>query len=125
MTPGSNLLASALAVIQPQPVEFFKALGTATNAQYRTIVTYAEPRTLWGSFQPMSSARVMQLGLAATKSYFAFYASEDFASASREGPSDVFVYGGRRYEAVYVDGWIKQDGWDSVVCVDVGPANGD
>lgn len=124
MTPGSNLLAAALTAITPQAVEFHKALGTTRNSQHRVVVTYAQPREVWGSFQPMSSSRVMQMGLAANKSYSVFYASEDFVGPSRDGPADVLVFNNRRHETVYVDGWIAQDGWDGAICVDVGPASG-
>lgn len=121
MTPGSNLLAEALDMIEPQPVEFFRATGRTVNAAGRETVTYEPARTLWGSFQPVSAFRVSQMGLDATKEHSIFYASEAFASASREGPSDKLVYNGRQWDALLPNSWLAQDGWESVVCVDVGP----
>lgn len=125
MIPGANLLASALTVIRPQAVQFYKATGRTRNAQGRETVVYAEVRTLYGSFQPLSAARVAQMGLDAGKDYATFYAQTPFASASRQGPADALEFNGRRYEVQDVTSWFAQDGWDGVVAVDIGPiANG-
>lgn len=122
MTPGSNLLIQALRMIQPQPFDYYRATGRAKNAQYREIVTYAKRVEVWGSPQPLSSVRVQQMGLKATKNYLVFYASENFATPTREGPADLIQFNGRRYETVDGTSWIAQDGWEGVVAVEVGPA---
>lgn len=124
MIPGSNLLAAALSVIAPQPVEFFKATGRTVNAQGRETVAYDPPRPIYGSFQPLSAARAVAMGLDAAKEYATFYAQEPFAAPSREGPPDLLVYGGDQWRVEDVQSWFAQDGWESVVCVKVGRANG-
>lgn len=122
MIPGANLLASALTVIQPQAVEFYKATGRAPNTQGREAVVYDEKRTLYGSFQPIDPGRVAFYGLDAGKEYANFYAQVPFANASREGPPDKLVYQGEAYEVQKVTKWLAQDGWDGVRVVKTGPA---
>lgn len=122
MIPGANLLASALTVIQPQAVDFYKATGRTPNAQGRETVVYAEKRTLYGSFQPIDPGRVAFYGLEAGKDYANFYAQVPFANASREGPADKLVFNGQAYEVQKVTKWLAQDGWDGVLAVRTGLA---
>lgn len=121
-TPGSDLLRQALRMVRPVPFDYYRALGRTVNAKYRETVAYAPVQEIWGSPQPLSSARVQQLGLKATRNYMTFYASDNFASPSREGAADLFHFGGKAYEAVDGVSWVVQDGWEGVVAAEVGPA---
>lgn len=121
MNPGSNLLQQALTMIQPQEFSHYKALRRVKNAQHREAVVYAPVAYIWGSPQPMSSARAAMNGLDATKDYSTFYASQSFASASKDGPADIIYHGGKWFQVVAVVSWLVQDGWDGVVAVELGP----
>lgn len=120
-TPGSNLLAAALTVIAPQAVVWRAATGRTTDAAGRQSTVYADPVTVYGSFQAVNTALLTQYGLDMNKRYATFYASARFNEPGRDQSPDAFDFDGRRWVAVTGVDWFAIDGWDSVLVVDSGP----
>lgn len=121
MIPGSNLLALALTVIAPQGVQFYQATGRAKNAVGQFVTAYAAPVTIPGSFQPVDVKLLQKYGLDMDKDYATFYATGGFETPTRNESGDQFAYGGRRWQAIGKVPWVTQDGWTSILMVDVGP----
>lgn len=121
MVPGSNLLAAALTVIAPQAVDWRAYAGKTTRADGQQIDTYADPVTLYGSWQAVTSADKALYGLTLSSDYAVFYASTPMQNAVRDEAPDQFTYAGRRWSVIARTGWFVMDGWDSVLVIDIGP----
>lgn len=121
MTPGSNLLAEALTLIEPQSVQFRAYTGQTTNEAGEKTATYDTPVTLWGSFQPVSRTVMALQGLDMDKRYAVFYVSLRTIDPGREGAGDLFGFDGRAWQAMGGTDWYAIDGWDATLLVDVGP----
>lgn len=120
--PGGNLLRLALTRIQPQAVEYSAFAGLTTTTDMRLVSSYAEPVTLYGSFQPVSRNNMASQGLDMTKDYAVFYASQRFSDPGRDTSGDVLDYDGRRWQSMGMNGeWFAQDGWDCLFVVAIGP----
>lgn len=120
--PGGNLLRLALTRIQPQAVEYRAFTGQTTTADMRQVSAYAQPVTLYGSFQPVSRGAMAVQGLDMTLDYALFYASQRFLQPGRDTSGDVLDYDGRRWQSVDKDNeWFAQDGWDALLLVSTGP----
>jgi hypothetical protein len=122
MIPGSNLLSVALSVISSQSVQYFKFNGRTTNAIGLFDDTYDAPVTLQGSWQFVPRNLYMQNGLDMQKIYANFYVSANIIDVQRDVAGDQFIYEGRRYQAESLTPWFTQDGWVSILCVDIGAA---
>lgn len=127
--PGSNLLASALGLIAKQNVGYRRATGRTTNAVGKQETTYADPVTIQGSFQPVNVKNILRYGLELGRSYATFYGFSDFRPIERGNlPPDEFIYpwpisaASRRYQGQGAVPWMPQDGWESILLVDVGAA---
>jgi len=118
--PGSNLLAAALTVIQPQGLQYRRYKDQGTDAAGVKTATYDAPVTLYGSFQPVSRNTMAIQGLEMDKRYALFYASQSFKEPGRDGAGDLFSYGGRQWQAMGGSDWYFVDGWDAALLVDVG-----
>lgn len=121
MTPGSNLLAEALTVIEPQKVGYRRFIRQAPDVAGVMVTEYGPPRDLWGSFQPVSKSTMVLQGLEMDKRYALFYASQTFREPGRDGAGDQFTFGGRRWTAMGGTDWYAVDGWDAALLVDIGP----
>lgn len=119
MIPGANLLNMALGVIGAQQPEWRKYLGMTTNPAGVKVATWAAGVPVTGSLQPVGNTHLQQLGLDWTKSYVTFYASQDFGDPTRDKTGDKLVYGGKTYQVMSKTPWVLQDGWSSVLCVEV------
>lgn len=122
--PGVNLLGLALSVIQKQTVRYYRATGRTTNAAGKLVTTFAAGVGVVGSFQPVNVSLIQQYGLEMGRSYAMFYGFQDFRPVERNNAPDQFGYAGRRYDAIGAVPWLAQDGWESVLLVDVGPDAG-
>ena len=117
--PGSNLLNMALGLISSQAVGWRAYVGKTINAAGFEVPTFAEPVTVYGSFQPVSDNMVQQLGLDMTKNYATFFASRNFGEVDRDKTGDRLIYAGRVYQIESKTPWHDQDGWDYVLCVEL------
>lgn len=118
--PGSNLLAQALTLITPQAVSYKRYLGETTSAAGIKTASYANPVTLYGSFQPADRAAMAVMGLDMNKRYAVFYARQSFREPGRDGAGDHFAFNGRLWQDMGGADWFPVDGWASALLVDVG-----
>lgn len=128
MIPGSNILAQALTVIASQTVQWFAYAGQSTGPTGVVTSSYDAPVTVAkGSVQPVPRDRYSQMGLDWAKSYVTWFVPFFNAKAITRDPNgngDVIEFNGRRYQVISDNPWFAMDGWNSVVCADVGPATG-
>lgn len=120
--PGSNLLVEALGVIASQTVSYIRYAARAPNAIGQYITTYAAAESVQGSFQPVPRSLYQQQGLDYQKSYWNFYVPNAVIDVTRDVSGDQLSFQGRKYQCESVTPWYSIDGWNAVLCVDVGPA---
>lgn len=119
IVPGSNLLAMALGVIGPQPVQWLPFVALVTNAAGVKVATWGAPVTVHGSFQPVARNLIQTLGLDFAKSYATFYATANVMDVLRNKTGDRLIYAGKTYQVVSNTDWFAQDGWKGIMCVEV------
>ncbi|POP42328.1 hypothetical protein CHU32_03580 [Superficieibacter electus] len=122
MIPGGNLLNIALNVIGAQELEYYAFTGRQTNTAGYDVTSYAEAVSVVGSFQPVPRAQYANLGLDYQKTYWNFYVSADLLDVSRDVSGDQLVFDGRRYQCESVTPWRAIDGWNAVLCAEIGGA---
>lgn len=121
-TPGSNLLNRALSRIAAQQITYFKFNGTTVNSVGVMNTDYAVPRIIAGSVQPVPRALYDKYGLLFDKNYVTIYVSKNALDVAADIAGDQFAYNGKRYQAESKTDWFAQDGWDAILCVQVGDA---
>ena len=119
--PGSNLLVQALGVIKPQQVVYFKFTENTTTGAGRKIPQF-EPGVPIpiGSVQTVPRNRYQILGLDVEKNYITWFVPMNVAGTGRDTAGDRITYGGRKYQLSSQNPWVLQDGWMSVIGVDIG-----
>lgn len=119
--PGSNLLVQALGVIASQPVTYFKFINNTTTGAGRKIPQF-DPGVIVkvGSVQTVPRNRYQILGLDVEKNYITWFVPKDVAGTGRDTAGDRITYGGRMYQLSSQNPWVLQDGWMSVIGVDIG-----
>ena len=122
MIPGSNVLNMALSIIGRKTIIWRAFQGRSQNALGNWVVTYLPDVPLYGSWQSDPTDRVKELGFDTSKTYRRFWVSSPVDAIGRGSSPDLLIADGRRYEVVSTDDWMVQDGWVSLICVDVGAA---
>lgn len=117
MIPGGNVLSMAMLVISPQAVQYVQSTGRALNDIGQWVTTYADPVTLYGSFQPVPRKLYEMYGLNLQKSYFTFYVSKNIIDLQRNVSADQLVVGSQKYQCESSNDWYSIDGWDAILCV--------
>lgn len=112
-----NLLNTAMRVIPKQTVSYYKFKSRKTNDYGQDVSEYEEPIDVIGSCQATSRSHIQLLGLDLDREYITFYCSKDVLDMERETSGDQLQYGGTRYQVLDKSDWIRQDGWNGVVCV--------
>lgn len=120
MIPGSNILAQALTVIAKQPIMWSAYAGSTTTASGLKEDTYADPVEVLCSIQAVQRSKYESLGLDLQKSYVTVYASAEIGDMQRNRVGDLITYGGRRYRVLSSMDWMMQDGWQKLLCQDIG-----
>lgn len=119
MIPGSNLLATALTVIAPFTVEYFKFLERNVNDIGVYVPIFDAPVLVKGSLQPVPRSTYVTYGLDFQKSYFTFYTRSNMIDIQRGVTGDrIVVNNTQTYvcESNTAD-WYQIDGWKSLLCV--------
>ena len=122
MIPGNNVLNMALGLIGRKQVVWRQFNARTQNALGNWVVTYKPDVVLSGSWQSDPTDRVKALGYDSSKSYRRFFVSAPVDGVNRGTSPDLLIADGRKYEVVSTDDWTVQDGWVSLICVDVGAA---
>lgn len=126
MIPGSNILRSALRLLGNQTVILYRYAGRVTTPTGRDVSAFSPPITHpEGSVQAVPRTRYSDLGLDYSKDYVTWFVPTIVQGVERDRSPDRFIFGIRLYEVHSVTPWNRQDGWNEVVGVDIGPAYGD
>lgn len=122
LVPGSNLLGIALGVIGAQTPTYFERTGRTKDAVGVWSTTFAPGVEITGSWQPLDKKTIALLGLDMAKDYNRFVGPRAFNTVDDDQGADEFEYGGKRWRVTGKVEWVRQDGWSSVIVVDIGNA---
>lgn len=122
MIPGMNLLNIALGAITPQAGTWLRFIGNTQNSQGQDIPQYAPEQPITGSFQSTDARTVQDMGLDVTARYRTLYTIAPVNDTDRGTSPDLLIFYGRKYQVAGKLDWVKQDGWQGLVLVDIGEA---
>lgn len=114
-----NLLKTALNLIPKQTVAYYAFKARTTNDWGKDVTEYELPLQIAGSFQAVAADRIQMLGLDLAREYVMFYCSHKIMEIERDTSGDQLVYKGVRYQVLNKNDWVRQDGWNGVMCVRV------
>lgn len=117
MVPGSNLLNRALRLIVSQMVTYYRFISRSVNSVGQDVTLYADPVTLYGSFQAVDRKLYDQYGLDLQRSYYTFYSSNNITDVGRDVSGDQLVFSGQLFQVESNNDWFKVDGWKGILCV--------
>lgn len=117
MIPGSNLLADALGIIAPQPVELYRWTSKTRQPNGAFVSQYAGPEACEGSVQAIDRRRYLQMGLEWARTYVMLYTVVPLRNIERDISGDLFTYDGQWFEAQSRTNWMAQDGWNAITAV--------
>lgn len=120
LVPGSNNLALALKLQGQQQIELYSDAGRTINSVGVYETQYAAPVRVRASVQAVQRNVYAQLGLEMQKNYVTLFVRQNAVDLDRDTSGDVFSYSGRLYQLLSNLPWYRQDGWVSVLCVDIG-----
>lgn len=115
----TNLLEDALDVVGRQAFQYFPYASRTKNAAGLLVTTRGAGQTVEGSLQPVPRILFEKLGLDMQKNYVTIFLSKNVIDIARDVAGDQFTYSGRRFQALSRTDWFYQDGWDSILCVEV------
>ena len=121
-TPGSNILNKATRLIARQTLNYYKFNGRAANQAFQDVATFEAPVVIRGSFQPVARDKFMQNGLDFDRSYFNLFVPANVIGLGRDRSGDQLTFNGRRYQCETITPWFAIDGWNEVLCIDIGEA---
>jgi hypothetical protein len=119
MIPGINLYSMATSVIGVQSIAHKAFVSRATNAAGYDVPTYATAATITGSMQAVPRTLYQEMGLDLAKNYANLYTSAVIKDVQRNGSGDLVVWNGKTWQCESQTDWSAQDGWRSVLCVEV------
>lgn len=125
MIPGVNILNMALSLIQPVTVQYLPFLDRTSNEIGLEVSTYDTPMPLKGSFQPVPLRLFQQYGLDLNKIYYNFYAPANMLELNRLKSGDKLQFNGMEYEVIESGKWYQFDGWNGIMCVEIGAIQDD
>lgn len=118
--PGSNVLNMAFRVINQTTITYYQYVSRTVNEIGQDVTTYLPGVELTGSWQPVQRSVYQELGLDFSKSYYYFYVQSDLLDILRDVSGDQIGFNGRRYQCESNTQWFQIDGWQQVLCVDIG-----
>lgn len=117
--PGSNLLKTALTLIGKQEFQYYRFKSRSLNVNGQDIPVYEAPLCERASIQPVPRELFQQYGLDFQKHYITIIAPLDVMDIRRDVSGDLVVYGGLMFQCLSKTQWFKQDGWGSVIAVQI------
>ena len=125
MTPGSNILLDAMTVLGSTTVKYFAFASVAQNSAGMDVTTYSTGVDVpGGSVQAVPRSVYKMNGLDFAKRYVEWIVPANVLDWARDMSGDVIEVLGRRFQLPGNEAWYSIDGWDAVVCIDIGPATG-
>jgi hypothetical protein len=117
--PGANWLRTAMRAIATQTFQYFAFQSRSAQVNGQLLAVFAAPVTLQGSIQPLPRSLYQEYGLQFDRFYVTIYMPENATDVSRDTTGDQFSYNGNRFQAVQKVNWFQQDGWISMLAVQV------
>lgn len=121
--PGENVLAYAFQAIAQTTIIYYQFVSRSLNSIGQDVAVYDSPVSLMGSWQPVQRNLYQSLGLDFQKDYYNFYVQSDLLDINRDVSGDQIVFNGRRFQCQSNTEWFQIDGWQAVLCVDIGLAS--
>lgn len=85
---------------------------------------YYEPVEIRGSWQAVDTQDAQSMGFDSNTVYRRLYTSHDIKGIQRGTSPDYLVVNGKKYDVMGDADWYEQDGWKSVICIEVGAYDG-
>lgn len=117
--PGSNLLAEALEVIEPQLITYFRNTGRTQNDVYQWVSDFDAGTEIYASVQAVKRSVYDQFGLEFQRNYVMLFVMVDAIDLDRDVSGDEFEWNGRRYRCESESDWYAMDGWTSILSVKI------
>lgn len=112
-----NLLNKALSVVPQQTFNYLAFVSRTPNSVGQDVATYAAPRCMRGSVQPIRRNLYQQYGLDFQRDYLTFYVSKNAIDVGRDVSGDQMQFNGNTYQCVSETDWFPMNGWTSILCV--------
>nr|WP_314265601.1 hypothetical protein [uncultured Moellerella sp.] len=120
----SHLQRIAAAVIPQQSLLWYRFEQRSLDERGHYQNQYYPAEQIFGSWQAVDSQELQEMGFASHKIYRRFYTSFDIKKVQGGTAPDYLVFLDKRYEVVGDADWYQQDGWKSVLCIEVGENDG-
>ena len=120
IVPGSNLLNKAFKVIAKQSFIYRQFDDRATNSIGIDIPAYKTDVKLKGSIQAVPRRLYQLHGLDWKKNYIMIYSSDKIDGVNRDTSGDIVVFDGNTFQVLDENDWSPIDGWNGVMCVQIG-----
>ena len=118
--PGSNLLKKAFKVISKDSFIYRQFKVRITNSIGIDIPDYEPDIELKGSIQAVPRRLYQLHGLDWKKNYIMIYSSDTIKGVNRDTTGDRVVFDGKLFQVLDENDWTPIDGWNGVMCVEVG-----
>jgi hypothetical protein len=119
MIPGQNILNMAFSAIGKQSFSYYAFLTRTTNSIGQDVASYAFPCNVLGSVQPVPRSLYQQYGLEFDRYYLNVYMPQSAIDVARDVSGDALMYNCNWYQVLSKTDWFQQDGWVSVLAVQI------
>lgn len=119
-----NLHRIASRYIPQQQALWFRFKSREPDARGHDQNTYHEPIEIRGSWQAVDTQDAQSMGFDSSSVYRRFYTAHDINAIQRGSSPDFLVFNGKKYDVMGDADWYEQDGWKSVICIEVGAYDG-
>ncbi|WP_265498484.1 phage collar protein [Providencia rustigianii] len=119
-----NLHRIASRYIPQQKALWFRFKSRETDELGHDKNQYHDPVEIRGSWQAVDTQDAQSMGFDSNQVYRRFYTSHDIKGIQRGASPDYIVINGKKYDVMGDADWYEQDGWKSVICIEVGAYDG-
>ncbi|WP_273818070.1 phage collar protein [Providencia rettgeri] len=119
-----NLHRIASRYIPQQTALWFRFKNREPDERGHDQNQYHEPVDIRGSWQAVNTQDAQSMGFDSNMVYRRFYTSHDIKGIQRGTSPDYLVFNGKKYDVMGDADWYEQDGWKSVICIEVGAYDG-
>lgn len=119
-----NLHRIASRYIPQQKALWFRFKGREPDDLGQDQNQYYDPVEIRGSWQAVDTQDVQTMGFDSSSIYRRFYTTHDIKAVQRGSSPDFLVFNGKKYDVMGDADWYEQDGWKSVICIEVGAYDG-
>ncbi|MDK7757698.1 MULTISPECIES: phage collar protein [Providencia] len=119
-----NLHRIASRYIPQQTALWFRFKNREPDERGHDQNQYHEPVGIRGSWQAVDTQDAQSMGFDSNQVYRRFYTSHDIKGIQRGTSPDFLVINGKKYDVMGDADWYEQDGWKSVICIEVGAYDG-